>query len=76
MQDTENAWVVTFYADWCPYCKTFDAEYELASGDPTLANKKVKFGAIDVMANRDLTKLYQIKRSPTVKIFGIDKQAP
>jgi len=28
------------------------------------------------MANRDLTKRYAIKRSPTVKIFGTDKQAP
>ena len=73
MNDEENAWVITFYADWCPYCKTFDTEYELAAGDPTLANKKVKFGAVDVMANRNLTKQYQIKRSPTVKIFGTDK---
>ena len=22
-QDTENMWIVSFYADWCPYCQPF-----------------------------------------------------
>lgn len=54
-QDTENMWIVSFYADWCPYCKPFAPQYEAAQKDPALANKKVKFGAINVMENRDLT---------------------
>jgi hypothetical protein len=37
---------------------------------------KIKFGAVDVMANRDITAKYAIKRSPTVKLFGKDKSAP
>ena len=74
--DKENAWMVTFYADWCPYCKTFDPEFEAASKDVRLKDKLVKFGAVDVMANRDLTKQFGIKRSPTVKIFGHDKDSP
>mmetsp|Transcript_41491 Transcript_41491/g.54607 ORF Transcript_41491/g.54607 Transcript_41491/m.54607 type:complete len:400 (-) Transcript_41491:233-1432(-) len=74
--DEENAWVITFYADWCPYCKTFSDEFSAAITDPELADKKIKFGALDVMANRDLTKKYGIKRSPTVKIFGKDKETP
>jgi len=68
--------MVTFYADWCPYCKTFDAEYDAASKDGSLKDSRIKFGAVDVMANRDLTKQFGIKRSPTVKIFGHDKAAP
>lgn len=68
--------MVTFYADWCPYCKTFDPEYEAASNDTRLKDKLIKFGAVDVMANRDLTKQFGIKRSPTVKIFGHDKDTP
>ena len=75
-EDTENAWVVTFYADWCPYCKTFDTEFDNASKDTKLADKKIKFGSVDVMANRDLTSKFGIKRSPTVKLFGTDKAAP
>ena len=74
--DKDNAWVVTYYADWCPYCKKFDPELEQARKDPRFADRNIKWGAVDVMANRDLTKKYGIKRSPTVKVFGHDKQAP
>ena len=74
--DKDNAWMVTFYADWCPYCKTFDAEYANAAKDTRLKDKNIRFGAVDVMANRDLTKQFGIKRSPTVKVFGRDKSAP
>lgn len=74
--DKDNAWVVTFYADWCPYCKTFSSEFDLASKDTKLKDKKILFGAVDVMANRDLTSKFGIKRSPTVKLFGKDKADP
>jgi len=74
--DKDNAWVVTFYADWCPYCKTFSEEYAAAVKDPKLADKTIKFGAVDVMANRDLVTKFAVKRSPTVKVFGADKAAP
>lgn len=69
-------WMITFYADWCPYCKTWDEELGHALSDPKLADKKIKFGAVDVMANRDLTQKFGIRRSPTVKVFGLDKYAP
>ena len=75
-KDEDNAWVITFYADWCPYCKTFSEEYGAAVHDVKLEDKKIKFGAVDVMANRDLTKKFGIKRSPTVKIFGKDRENP
>ena len=68
--------MVTFYADWCPYCKTFDSEYANAAKDVRLKDKNIRFGAVDVMANRDLTKQFGIKRSPTVKVFGHDKSSP
>ena len=74
--DDDNVWMITFYADWCPYCAPFDTEFTAASNDIALADKKIKFGSVDVMANRDLTTRYGIKRSPTVKVFGVDKSAP
>lgn len=36
----------------------------------------MKFGAVNVMENRDLTQLYEVKRSPTIKVFGHDKEEP
>lgn len=74
--DKDHAWMVTFYATWCPYCKTFDPELAAAMQDSRISDKKIRFGAVDVMANRDLTQKYGIKRSPTVKMFGHDKSAP
>jgi len=30
VNDDENMWMVTFFADWCPYCEPFSPEYEAA----------------------------------------------
>ena len=30
MSDDQNMWMVSFYADWCPYCQPFSPEYEAA----------------------------------------------
>ena len=54
LSDVENMWLVTFYADWCPYCQPVYQELTAAKNDYSLVDKKVKFGVIDVMANRDL----------------------
>ena len=74
--DDENVWMVTFYADWCPYCESFEPELAKAIAHENLSGKKIRFGAVDVMANRELTQKYGIKRSPTVKMFGRDKTSP
>lgn len=76
INDTENMWMVTFYADWCPYCEPFSPELEAAQLDTALADKHIKFGAVNVMENRDLTMHYGVARSPSVKIFGLDREAP
>jgi len=74
--DADHLWMVTFYADWCPYCEPFSPELEAAQKDTALADKKIKFGAVNVMENRDLTMQYGVSRSPSVKIFGKDKATP
>ena len=75
-QDADNFWIVTFYADWCPYCKPFSLELTNARMSDKLYNSKVKFGVVNVMDNRDLTSQFGVKRTPTVKVFGADKANP
>ena len=76
LNDDENMWMVTFYADWCPYCKPVYEELSEAKNDYSLLDKKVKFGVVDVMANRDLLKEYDVRQSPSIKVFGVDKENP
>ena len=76
VMNSDDAWMITFYADWCPYCKPFAEEISQAQIADELKDKRVRFGAVDVMANRSLTSKYGIKRSPSIKVFGGDKQNP
>ena len=36
----------------------------------------MKFGVVDVMSNRGLTREYGIKSAPSIKVFGEDKSSP
>ena len=44
--------------------------------DPSVQDKKIKFGVVDVMQNKKFTKSWGISRSPTIKFFGVDKKKP
>ena len=76
LDDPDNMWFVTFYADWCPYCKTLEEELTDARDDQTIQDKKVKFGVVDVMSNRGLMREYGVKTAPSIKVFGEDKFNP
>ena len=71
-----EVWMVAFYPDFCPHCVDADPEFTLARDQLANLGYPVRFGAVDVMANRDLTEKYQITRAPTFKFFGLDKYAP
>ena len=74
--DGDHLWIVTFYADWCPYCQKFETELSGAVKELADTDKRVKFGAVDVMEHRDLIAKYGVRRSPTIKVFGADKSTP
>lgn len=62
-----------FYAPWCGHCKNLEPEYEKAA--TTLAGV-VKVVAVDATQSEKLAQKYQIQGFPTLKVFGIDKNAP
>lgn len=70
---SDDVWVVEFYAPWCGHCKNLVPEYKKVSK----ALKGVaKVGAVDADKHQDLSRKYNIKGFPTVKLFGVDKKAP
>lgn len=74
--NSDEAWMITFYTEWCPYCTKFSDEIKVAKQDNELEGKMVRFGAVNAMTNRGLSKKYNVKRAPTIKVFGQDKSSP
>jgi protein disulfide-isomerase A6 len=66
--DSNDHWLVEFYAPWCGHCKKLAPEWEKAAA--RLATDGVKLGAIDATVHTNLAQKYGIKGFPTIKVFG------
>ncbi|RYH25573.1 hypothetical protein EON65_15510 [archaeon] len=66
--ESNDHWLVEFYAPWCGHCKKLAPEWEQAAG--RLAPQGVKLGAVDATVHTDLAQKYGIKGFPTIKLFG------
>ncbi|XP_076361800.1 protein disulfide-isomerase A6 homolog CaBP1 [Tachypleus tridentatus] len=71
--DSEDIWIVEFFAPWCGHCKSFAPEYSKAA---TALKGVVKVGAVDADQQKSLSGEYGVKGFPTVKIFGANKRSP
>lgn len=69
-------WVLTFYADWCPYATALEHEILVNSRNMQVSGYNVKYGAVDVTQCPELVHRYQIARSPTIELYGTDKAHP
>ena len=76
LNDDQNMWVLTFYADWCPYASALEHEILVNSRNMQISGYNVKYGAVDVTQCPELVHRYQIQRSPTIELYGADKAHP
>jgi protein disulfide-isomerase A6 len=71
--ESDDVWLIEFYAPWCGHCKRLTPDWESAA--KTLKGS-VKLGAVDADAHRELGGRYNVQGFPTIKIFGFDKKNP
>ncbi|XP_012869009.1 PREDICTED: protein disulfide-isomerase A6 [Dipodomys ordii] len=68
--DSEDVWMVEFYAPWCGHCKNLEPEWAAAATEVKEQTKgKVKLAAVDATVNQMLASRYGIRGFPTIKIF-------
>lgn len=71
--DSEDVWLVEFYAPWCGHCKKLAPEYEKAA---KALKGFVKFGAVDMTTDYSAGGQYNIQGYPSLKFFSDDKKNP
>lgn len=79
--DSEEPWLVEFYANWCGHCKALAPEFNKAA---KALSGIVNIGAVDMEAHRvhilnytqEVGSPYNVTGFPTLKYFGVDKEDP
>lgn len=71
--DSDDIWIVEFFAPWCGHCKNLVPEYRKAAA---ALKGVVKLGAVDADAHRELGARFGVKGFPTIKVFGRNKKSP
>jgi len=73
VKNSDELWLVEFYAPWCGHCKSLAPEWKKAA---TALKGLVKVGAVDADAHQSLGGQYGVRGFPTIKIFGGNKNSP
>ncbi|XP_032597760.1 protein disulfide-isomerase A6 homolog isoform X2 [Drosophila grimshawi] len=64
--NSEDIWLVEFFAPWCGHCKNLEPEWAKAAKE---LRGKVKFGALDATAHQSKASEYNVRGYPTIKFF-------
>ncbi|XP_072263634.1 protein disulfide-isomerase A6 [Pyxicephalus adspersus] len=68
--NSDDVWLVEFFAPWCGHCKNLEPEWAAAATAVAEQTKgKVKLGAVDATVHQGLASRYGIRGFPTIKIF-------
>jgi len=71
--NSNELWLVEFFAPWCGHCKNLAPEWEKAAN---VLKGIVKVGAVDADTYKQLGGKYGIRGFPTIKWFGLQKGNP
>lgn len=64
--NSDDMWLVEFFAPWCGHCKNLEPEWKSAAGE---LKGKVKLGAVDATIHGSLAQKYGVQGYPTIKYF-------
>lgn len=69
--DSEDMWLVEFFAPWCGHCKNLAPHWAEAA---TNLKGKVKIGALDATVHTVMAGRYGVQGFPTIKMFPSGKK--
>ncbi|XP_077408848.1 protein disulfide-isomerase A6 isoform X1 [Vanacampus margaritifer] len=68
--DSDDVWLVEFFAPWCGHCKNLEPEWAAAASAVKEQTKgKVRLGVVDATVHQAVSSRYGIRGFPTIKIF-------
>ncbi|CAB3239663.1 unnamed protein product [Arctia plantaginis] len=70
--DSEDLWLVEFYAPWCGHCKNLEPHWAKAA---TELKGKIKLGALDATVHQVMASRYEVQGYPTIKFFAAGKKS-
>ena len=73
VMNSDDVWLVEFYAPWCGHCQSLAPEWSKAA---RALKGVVKVAAVDADAHQSLGGQYGVRGFPTIKIFGANKNSP